>query len=216
MFSIIYRFRSLQTPANMIVTSLSLAGLMIIFKLPIFLVNMYLGGPHTAFWGAQVCRNWTHKQLSYLWNFSIIQLVIKYRAFIKKTVQYTIVTFSFCQMYGFASIVSGMVSIWSIMVLSLERLWVIYWATRASVIRVRMSTMRAIIVTMWLLAIIMAILPLLGYSRYVYEVKTVKRCFLGCYSYTLKERSQGHHVPYLFRYFWIHTFLVSRGQMKMF
>ena len=67
-------------------------------------------------------------------------------------------------MYGFASIVSGMVSIWSIMVLSLERLWVIYWATRASVIRVRMSTMRAIIVTMWLLAIIMAILPLLGYS----------------------------------------------------
>ena len=119
-------------------------------------------------------------------------------------------------MYGFASIVSGMGSIWSIMVLSLERLWVIYWATRASVIRVRMSTMRAIIVTMWLLAIIMAILPLLGYSRYVYEVKTVKRCFLGCYSYTLKERSQGHHVPYLFRYFWIHTFLVSRGQMKMF
>ena len=87
-------------------------------------------------------------------------------------------------MYGFASIVSGMVSIWSIMVLSLERLWVIYWATRASVIRVRMSTMRVIIVTMWLLAIIMAILPLMGYSRYVYEVK---RCFLGCYSYDKRK-----------------------------
>ena len=74
------------------------------------------------------------------------------------------------QMYGFASIVSGMVSIWSIMVLSLERLWVIYWASRVSVMRVKMSTMRAIIITMWLMAIIMATLPLLGYSRYVYEV----------------------------------------------
>lgn len=73
-------------------------------------------------------------------------------------------------MYGFASIVSGMVSIWSIMVLSLERLWVIYWASRVSVMRVKMSTMRAIIITMWLMAIIMATLPLLGYSRYVYEV----------------------------------------------
>ncbi len=73
-------------------------------------------------------------------------------------------------MYGFASIVSGMVSIWSIMVLSLERLFVIYWASRVSVMRVKMSTMRAIIITMWLLAIIMATLPLLGYSRYVYEV----------------------------------------------
>ena len=73
-------------------------------------------------------------------------------------------------MYGFASIVSGMVSIWSIMVLSLERLWVIYWASRVSVMRVKMSTMRAIIITMWILAIIMATLPLLGYSRYVYEV----------------------------------------------
>ena len=52
-----YRFRSLQTPANMIVTSLSLAGMMIVFKLPIFLVNMSLGGPHTALWGAQVSRN---------------------------------------------------------------------------------------------------------------------------------------------------------------
>ena len=73
-------------------------------------------------------------------------------------------------MYGYASIVSGMVSIWSIMVLSLERLWVIYWATRASVVRVSMSTMRAVIISMWLLAIIMATLPLMGYSRYVYEV----------------------------------------------
>ena len=74
------------------------------------------------------------------------------------------------KMYGYASIVSGMVSIWSIMLLSLERLWVIYWATRAKVVRVKMSTMRAIIVIMWLLAIIMATLPLLGYNRYVYEV----------------------------------------------
>ena len=102
-------------------------------------------------------------------------------------------------MYGFASIVSGMVSIWSIMVLSLERLWVIYWATRASVIRVRMSTMRVIIVTMWLLAIIMAILPLMGYSRYVYEVR---RCCLGCYSYlsTLDNKRKmsrtSHPIPF--------------------
>ena len=83
-------------------------------------------------------------------------------------------------MYGFASLVSGMVSIWSIMLLSLERFWVIYWSTKARIVRVRVSTMKAIILTKWILAIVLASLPLIGCSRYVYEVnyKTLSNSLL--------------------------------------
>ena len=79
---------------------------------------------------------------------------------------------SLFKVYGFLSIVSGMVSIWSIMILSLERFWVIYCVSKAKMrlAYVRMLTMKLVMVVMWTMAIILASLPLLGYSKYVYEV----------------------------------------------
>ena len=40
------------------------------------------------------------------------------------------------QIYGYASVVSGMVNIWCITLLSVERLWVIYWASRVRMVKV--------------------------------------------------------------------------------
>ena len=48
------RFRSLRTGPNLFILSLSGAGIMIVFMLPIFLVNLYYGGPVTGVLGAQV------------------------------------------------------------------------------------------------------------------------------------------------------------------
>ena len=49
------RFASLKAkPNNLFVVSLSLSGLLMISKIPIFLVNLYHGGPHTGVLGAQV------------------------------------------------------------------------------------------------------------------------------------------------------------------
>ena len=46
--------RSLRTGPNLLILSLSGAGIMIVFMLPIFLVNLYYGGPVTGVLGAQV------------------------------------------------------------------------------------------------------------------------------------------------------------------
>ena len=49
------RFSTLKAkPTNLFVVSLSLSGLLMMSKVPIFLVNLYQGGPHTGQLGAQV------------------------------------------------------------------------------------------------------------------------------------------------------------------
>ena len=98
------------------------------------------------------------------------------------------------QIYGYASVVSGMVNIWCITLLSVERLWVIYWASRVRMVKVhgvilsifmflqtlycycsslpqmKMSVIKTITGMFWAVSIVLATLPLLGYGRYVYEV----------------------------------------------
>ena len=85
-----------------------------------------------------------------------------------------------------------MVNIWCITLLSVERLWVIYWASRvrmvkvhgvilsifmfhqplyySSLLQMKMSVIKTITGMFWAVSIVLATLPLLGYNRYVYEV----------------------------------------------
>ena len=84
-----------------------------------------------------------------------------------------------------------MVNIWCITLLSVERLWVIYWASRVRMVKVgvtlsmflqplycfcsslpqmKMSVIKTITGMFWAVSIVLATLPLLGYGRYVYEV----------------------------------------------
>ena len=86
-----------------------------------------------------------------------------------------------------------MVNIWCITLLSVERLWVIYWASRVRMVKVglycpcssklstasvicsslpqmKMSVIKTITGMFWAVSIVLATLPLLGYNRYVYEV----------------------------------------------
>ena len=51
------RFSSLKAkPNNLFVVSLSLSGLLMMSKLPIFLLNLYHGGPQAGHLGAQVLQ----------------------------------------------------------------------------------------------------------------------------------------------------------------
>ena len=101
--------------------SLSLSGLLMMLKVPIFVLNLYHGGPYTGPLGAQI--------------------------------------------YGALSVVSGMTAIWSIMILSLERAWVVFRVTRAKLGRLGKRFVRSVVILKWLLAIAVALLPLLGYNR---------------------------------------------------
>ena len=76
-------------PSNLFVVSLSLSGLLMMSKVPIFVLNLHHGGPYTGTLGARV--------------------------------------------YGAVSVVSGMAAIWSIMILSVERAWVVYSECTVSV-----------------------------------------------------------------------------------
>ena len=72
----------------------------------------------------------------------------------------------FSQIYGTVSVVSGMAAIWSIMIISMERAWVVYRVSRAQLARLRVSVVRSVVITQWVLAIAVALPPLLGYNRY--------------------------------------------------
>ena len=48
------RFRSLRTPSNLLLISLSLSGLLMMGKVPVFMINLYHGGPFTGVVGSQV------------------------------------------------------------------------------------------------------------------------------------------------------------------
>ena len=52
--SIFFRFRSLRTASNLLILGLSVAGIMILVMLPIFLINLYYQGPVTGIIGAKV------------------------------------------------------------------------------------------------------------------------------------------------------------------
>ena len=69
------------------------------------------------------------------------------------------------QIYGAVSVVSGMAAIWSIMIISMERAWVVYRVTRAKLARLRASVVRCVVIIKWLLAIAAALPPLVGYNR---------------------------------------------------
>ena len=69
------------------------------------------------------------------------------------------------QIYGVVSVVSGMAAIWSIMILSMERAWVVYRVSRAQVARLRASLVRSVVIIKWLSATAVALPPLLGYNR---------------------------------------------------
>ena len=73
-------------------------------------------------------------------------------------------------MYGVVSVVSGMSCIWSIMAITLERAWVVHCLIRAKQQRVARNTMRILVATIWLVAAVISIPPLVGWNRYVYEV----------------------------------------------
>lgn len=49
-----FSFRFVRTPSNLLVLSLSLADLLMMMKVPIFLVNVYKGGPYFGAVGAKV------------------------------------------------------------------------------------------------------------------------------------------------------------------
>ena len=110
-------------PSNLFVVSLSLSGLLMMSKVPIFLLNLYYGGPVAGVLGAQV--------------------------------------------YGLVSLVSGMAAIWSIMILSMERAWVVYRVTRAQLSVMRMNTVRSVVTVQWVVAVAVSLPPLFGYNRWV-------------------------------------------------
>ena len=118
------RFVTLKKkPSNLFVVSLSMSGLLMMSKVPIFLLNLYYGGPVAGVMGAQV--------------------------------------------YGLVSLVSGMAAIWSIMILSMERAWVVYRVTRAQLSVMRMITVRSVVTVQWLVAVAVSLPPLFGYNRWV-------------------------------------------------
>ena len=92
-------------------------------KVPIFLLNLYHGGPYTAQLGAQI--------------------------------------------YGAVSVVAGMAAIWSIMILSVERAWVVFMVTRNRPARLRCWMVRLVVSLQWLAALALSLPPLVGYSRCV-------------------------------------------------
>ena len=55
-----------------------------------------------------------------------------------------------------------MAAIWSIMILSMERAWVVYRVSRAKLARLSASVVRSVVIVQWLLAITVALPPLLG------------------------------------------------------
>ena len=63
-----------------------------------------------------------------------------------------------------------MAAIWSIMIISLERAWVVYRVSRAKLARLRVCVVRSVVIIQWVLAIAVSLPPLLGYNRYHYSL----------------------------------------------
>ena len=54
MYIIFSRYRALQTPSNILLVNLCVAGLIMISPLPLFYINLYQRGPHLGIIGAKV------------------------------------------------------------------------------------------------------------------------------------------------------------------
>ena len=64
-----------------------------------------------------------------------------------------------------------MAAIWSIMILSMERAWVVYRVTRVRPAVMRVCMVRVVVTLQWVVALALALPPLLGYNRWVYSVQ---------------------------------------------
>ena len=69
------------------------------------------------------------------------------------------------QIYGAVSVVSGMAAIWSIMILSMERAWVVYRVSQAKLAWLRANFVRTVVTLQWVLAVAVALPPMLGCNR---------------------------------------------------
>ena len=63
------------------------------------------------------------------------------------------------------SVVSGMAAIWSIMILSMERAWVVYRVSQAKLAWLRANFVRTVVTLQWVLAVAVALPPMLGCNR---------------------------------------------------
>ena len=64
-----------------------------------------------------------------------------------------------------------MATIWSLTAITVERAWVIYCITRAKYHRITMTKMMVVVVSIWTAAVAICSPPLLGWNRYIYEVR---------------------------------------------
>ena len=75
------------------------------------------------------------------------------------------------QLYGVIGIVSGFSAIWSLTAITVERAWVIHSIVMVKQFRTTMNTVRGVVLIIWILAIATSLPPLLGYNKYIYEVR---------------------------------------------
>ena len=58
-----------------------------------------------------------------------------------------------------------MAAIWSIMILSMERAWVVYRVSQAKLAWLRANFVRTVVTLKWVLAVAVALPPMLGCNR---------------------------------------------------
>ena len=167
-------------------------------KVPIFMTNLYHGGPYLGVAGAKVGLEYSftslgldwkhhhpiahHLTFNFFWLKKICEISVLYIT--HKDLWFSkLLTFShvccwffiyLCfqsQIYGVISVITGMAAIWSITAISMERAWVIYCITRAKQHRVTMARMRIIMTGLWISALAISLPPLMGWNRYIYEVR---------------------------------------------
>ena len=66
---------------------------------------------------------------------------------------------------------SGMAAIWSLTFLTMERTWVIHSISKTGNHRLSMGKMRVVVIFIWIAAVLTSLAPLLGWNKYVYEVR---------------------------------------------
>ena len=71
------------------------------------------------------------------------------------------------------SIVGGLSSIWSLAAISVERHAVIAGGLSANKRRFSLRTVVATLATMWTASVVLMVGPMVGWNRYVYEVRIV-------------------------------------------
>lgn len=67
--------------------------------------------------------------------------------------------------------ISGMAAIWSLTCLTVERSWVIRSISMQHPHHLPMKKMRVVVLVIWVAAVTASIVPLLGWNKYIYEVR---------------------------------------------